>query len=235
MCCEAACDGQCEVCGDAGACVPVTGEPRAGRAACNGDPNGCGGTCDGQTRDHCTYPSSAQLCGSSCADGQQLPSVCDAEGACVESSAIPCGNYNCGDGVLNDVQALATAPRASAALTRAAFPRARRAPRICSHPSPRRRSQRRAHRTCATLRAARARPSARTSTIRVRQRLQCQQELRAGFEQQERRLRRLRLQRPRPPGKWRRLAAASPHHARPQTPPLGSICAKRAPSLSRLT
>jgi hypothetical protein len=97
VCCEAACDGQCEVCSDAGACEPVLGDPRAGRPACSGDPDVCGGTCDGQTRDHCTYPSSAQLCGSSCADGQQLPSVCDAEGACVESSAIPCGNYACGE------------------------------------------------------------------------------------------------------------------------------------------
>lgn len=97
VCCEAACDGQCEVCSDAGACVPVTGEPQAGRAACNGDPDVCGGTCDGKTRDHCSYPSSAQSCGSACADGQQLPSVCDAEGACVESTAIPCGNYSCGE------------------------------------------------------------------------------------------------------------------------------------------
>ena len=97
VCCEAACDGQCELCNSKGACEPVTGEPQGGRDACNGDPEVCGGTCDGQTRDACTYPSSAQSCGSSCTDGQQLPSVCDSNGACVESTPIPCGNYACGE------------------------------------------------------------------------------------------------------------------------------------------
>ncbi|MES1188693.1 MAG: MYXO-CTERM sorting domain-containing protein, partial [Myxococcales bacterium] len=97
VCCEAACDGQCEVCNAAGACQAVKGEPRAGRAACNGDPAVCGGACDGKARDHCAYPSSAQSCGNACADGQELPSVCNAAGACVESSPIPCGNYACGD------------------------------------------------------------------------------------------------------------------------------------------
>lgn len=97
VCCEAACDGQCERCDDAGTCAPVTGEPQGGREACNGDPAVCGGTCDGQTRDACSYPSSAQACGSACAEGQQLPRVCDANGGCVESTPIPCGNYACGE------------------------------------------------------------------------------------------------------------------------------------------
>lgn len=97
VCCEAACDGQCELCNSKGACEPVKGEPQGGRDACNGDPNVCGGTCDGQTRDACTYPSSAQSCGSSCTDGQQLPSVCNSNGACVDSTPIPCGNYACGE------------------------------------------------------------------------------------------------------------------------------------------
>jgi MYXO-CTERM domain-containing protein len=97
VCCNAACDGQCEVCSDAGLCSPVTGDPQAGRAACSGDPKVCGGSCDGQTRDACTYPSSAQSCGNSCSEGQQLPSVCDSAGACVESTPISCGNYACGE------------------------------------------------------------------------------------------------------------------------------------------
>jgi MYXO-CTERM domain-containing protein len=97
VCCNAACDGQCEVCSDAGLCSPVTGMPQAGRAACSGDPDVCGGTCDGQTREACTYPSSAQSCGNSCTEGQQLPSVCDSAGACVESTPVPCGNYACGE------------------------------------------------------------------------------------------------------------------------------------------
>lgn len=97
VCCEAACDGQCEACSDAGTCQAVKGEPRAGRTACNGDPDVCGGTCDGKARDHCSYPSSAQSCGNSCVEGQQLPRVCDADGACVDSSPIPCGNYACGE------------------------------------------------------------------------------------------------------------------------------------------
>jgi hypothetical protein len=94
VCCDAACDGQCEACGNDGHCAPVSGAPVGGRPACAGDAP-CG-VCDGVSA-ACVYPGGETACGaSSCANGVQTTSACNGAGACVSSQA-DCGLYLCGD------------------------------------------------------------------------------------------------------------------------------------------
>ncbi|MFL5353509.1 OmpA family protein [Archangium sp.] len=101
VCCNTACDGQCEACGEAGnvgTCVAVTGSPRSGRAACGSDGTECGGVCDGTVRDTCAYPSESVQCGTpSCSAGTAVTGgTCNGAGACT-SETVSCGNYACGE------------------------------------------------------------------------------------------------------------------------------------------
>ncbi len=84
VCCNAACDGQCEACdvaGSEGTCAAVTGAPRGGRAACTGTDSACGGTCDGTNRSTCTYPT-VECRPAGCTDGVAHPAATCSEGVC---------------------------------------------------------------------------------------------------------------------------------------------------------
>src|SRR5207244_6720645 len=101
VCCNKACDGQCEACdepGSVGACVAVAGEPRAPRAACGGDGTACAGSCDGTNRAACGYPGSGTQCrGASCSAGvATLPASCDGSGRCPAAAKEACNAYICG-------------------------------------------------------------------------------------------------------------------------------------------
>ncbi len=99
VCCNTACNGQCESCGVAGSvgtCVAVSGAPVGGRPACGSDGSSCGGTCDGSTRSACVYPTS-QCRGASCAAGVQTAAAsCDGAGSCPAPVTASCGSYACG-------------------------------------------------------------------------------------------------------------------------------------------
>ena len=106
FCCDTACDGQCETCngaglgGKPGQCMPMTGPPVTDtltqRVACNGE-GLCGGSCNGVTRDACTYPQ-GNTCSTGCKDGKFQSKTCDGFGKC-EAIAFEqtCAPYMCDD------------------------------------------------------------------------------------------------------------------------------------------
>ncbi|MEZ4395006.1 MAG: nidogen-like domain-containing protein [Polyangiales bacterium] len=101
VCCDTACNGQCEACnvtGSVGTCTAVTGAPVGARTACAGAGSTCGGTCDGTNRTACAYPGTMTACReASCAMGTAtLGATCDGAGACPEESTAPCAPYACG-------------------------------------------------------------------------------------------------------------------------------------------
>jgi uncharacterized repeat protein (TIGR01451 family)/uncharacterized protein (TIGR03382 family) len=101
VCCDTACDGQCEACnaaGGVGTCNAVTGAPRGDRPACAADGTECGGVCDGTQRDTCAYPGEAVQCGTpSCSAGVATTAgTCNGAGACA-SETLSCGAYACGE------------------------------------------------------------------------------------------------------------------------------------------
>jgi hypothetical protein len=105
VCCDVACDGQCEACDVAqseGTCSPVSGTPHGSRPACSGtDP--CLGECNGAARAICVYPDETTTCGdttSSCADGSETVNRCNGIGACVPTPT-PCAPFACGDTACN--------------------------------------------------------------------------------------------------------------------------------------
>jgi len=98
-CCERACDGQCEACdasGSEGRCVPVSGEPHGGRAACGGQ-GSCAGACGGEDTQACVFPGASTECGAAtCADGiASMGAVCNGEGSCDAQPSTACGAYPC--------------------------------------------------------------------------------------------------------------------------------------------
>lgn len=101
VCCNNACTSQCAACdveGSKGTCTPILGDPRGGRAACDGKGTPCAGKCDGVYVLTCAYPGPAESCGAACSEGRAVPSACDGKGACKASTPIPCGSYACSDG-----------------------------------------------------------------------------------------------------------------------------------------
>ncbi len=99
VCCDSACDGQCEACnqsGRAGRCVPVVGDPVGDRQRCS-DGDVCGGTCNGGDRTACAMPSSGTSCGvASClGDHSVPPGSCDGNGSCTPSARVSCIPYTC--------------------------------------------------------------------------------------------------------------------------------------------
>jgi MYXO-CTERM domain-containing protein len=96
-CCDGACDGQCQSCGEVGsegACRAVDGDARGERPRCQAADSSCAGICDGKSPD-CVYPAPRTACASQCEAGVVLPSLCDGQGRCVESSPRACAGYAC--------------------------------------------------------------------------------------------------------------------------------------------
>ncbi|MBI2389435.1 MAG: hypothetical protein HYV09_07545 [Deltaproteobacteria bacterium] len=95
VCCDQACNGQCQACnekGSEGSCIAVVGAPRGGRTACKGDGSACNGACDGVNGGACVFPSTSTTCGDGCKDAKLA--VCDGVGACLAPVACP-GNLAC--------------------------------------------------------------------------------------------------------------------------------------------
>lgn len=108
VCCDTACDGQCEACselGKVGTCSPFSGDPTAkGKTACGAGEGPCGSTCNGADPKKCVYPGKETKCSAS-------GTACDGTGKCVltgaqcspdgsESTAedgtkTACGAYRC--------------------------------------------------------------------------------------------------------------------------------------------
>ncbi len=104
VCCNAACDGQCEACDVAaskGTCTAVVGTPHKARTNCS---DGAGSTCqakhcDGVERKSCAaFADATTLCAAAtCADGAAKPeSRCDGKGSCPAATATSCAPYACG-------------------------------------------------------------------------------------------------------------------------------------------
>ena len=106
VCCNAACAGQCEACaepGSEGTCVPVTGEPRGTKAACDAalspDAPCSARRCDGIVRDSCVgYALPTEVCSKpGCVGGQQtFEAKCDGKGSCDAIQTKQCAPYVCG-------------------------------------------------------------------------------------------------------------------------------------------
>lgn len=100
VCCESACDGQCQACAESGRegkCAAVEGAPRPGRTACDGA-GACRGACDGVNGLACAFPGETTTCGSgACTAGTSTsPKVCDGRGTCRPGAETSCGAYACG-------------------------------------------------------------------------------------------------------------------------------------------
>ncbi len=100
VCCNSACDGQCEACdvtGHVGTCSPVTGAPHAARTACDSDGTSCGGQCNGTLATACTYPDSSTQCrADSCTAGVATnEAFCAGTGACPTVGQTSCAAYAC--------------------------------------------------------------------------------------------------------------------------------------------
>jgi len=101
VCCNTACNGQCEACdvmGSLGTCSAVTGAPHGSRTACMGTGT-CAATCDGMAREACTFPGASRECRpASCSNGTATAAAaCDGMGACPAEMTTACGPYTCGD------------------------------------------------------------------------------------------------------------------------------------------
>ncbi|MGK3986771.1 hypothetical protein WME99_27235 [Sorangium sp. So ce136] len=101
VCCNEACDGQCEACDGAarGTCSPVTGEPRGGRPRCPAGEDPCDQPqCDGSDPDTCAaYPASGTMCGTACDGARFSVMECDGEHRCAAAFEAPCGGFVCED------------------------------------------------------------------------------------------------------------------------------------------
>ena len=95
VCCNSACADECQACDvedHLGTCTAVTGAPHGSREACAGS-GGCIGTCNGSLTTTCTW--STASCGSKCASGSEVDSLCNGAGACVAEPARSCNDYAC--------------------------------------------------------------------------------------------------------------------------------------------
>lgn len=101
VCCESACEGQCQSCSEAdslGSCVNVTGAPRGQRPVCAGDAL-CSGTsftprpeCDGEG--NCAAPA-AQACGGYACSDQGCLTACQSDGDCDTDNSFHCVMNEC--------------------------------------------------------------------------------------------------------------------------------------------
>ncbi len=95
LCCESACDGQCQACSlvSGGTCTTLlSGQPVGKRTPCTNAGAVCGGSCTGSAG--CTYPDSTTPCGatSGCIDSTtwQAGTACDGYGACSPPINVTC-------------------------------------------------------------------------------------------------------------------------------------------------
>ena len=108
VCCNAACDQQCEACdvdGAKGTCSAVVGDPHGDRDACAGDGSACDGACNGVMRSGCDYPDAATNCrlGSCSAGVAIVAAFCSGSGACPALETQSCAPFQCGgDACLGD-------------------------------------------------------------------------------------------------------------------------------------
>ena len=99
VCCDTACDGQCESCKEAGSvgkCKAIKGSPLSPRAVCGGTGT-CKGQCDGTNGKTCTFPDSTAICtAATCTTGKvTTASVCNSVGACSTPTSSTCPNSQC--------------------------------------------------------------------------------------------------------------------------------------------
>lgn len=111
VCCDTACNGQCEACdvpGKKGTCSAVTGAPRGTRTACpsGGASAPCAtATCDGIVRTACKdFAKATTSCRTaSCKDGVATsPASCDGAGGCPAIVTKACAPYACGGDACKD-------------------------------------------------------------------------------------------------------------------------------------
>jgi len=98
VCCESACSGQCEACGEPGRlgeCSFVSGLSRGGRPACPGT-GPCASSCDGGS-DTCAFPDASLECGpESCAAGaEREAATCNGAGSCERATPTACASLAC--------------------------------------------------------------------------------------------------------------------------------------------
>jgi hypothetical protein len=100
VCCEAACDGQCEACNKDGKCVPVTGAPRGVRPL-GVDPGGdvCKAqTCNGSEVAACNLPKGNECAAAACSGSTfTAAGTCDGAGACSKPAPKECKPFGCSD------------------------------------------------------------------------------------------------------------------------------------------
>jgi hypothetical protein len=104
VCCDSACDGQCEACnsaGTAGRCAPARGEPIAPRAGC-GEASSTAvcakPVCDGTERKACVgFPTAATACGAAecVSNAVSFVGACNGQGVCNAAPSQSCGRYVC--------------------------------------------------------------------------------------------------------------------------------------------
>ncbi|HTN91300.1 MAG TPA: hypothetical protein VL242_46845 [Sorangium sp.] len=101
VCCNEACDGQCEACDGAarGTCSPVTGEPHGGRPRCPTGEDPCDQPqCDGREPDTCAaYPATGTRCGAACDGARFSVMECDGEHRCAAALEVSCDGFVCED------------------------------------------------------------------------------------------------------------------------------------------
>lgn len=102
VCCDSACDGNCEACdvtGSVGTCTAVSGAPHGGRPACDsGGSDVCRAqSCDGKERKTCSYAPTSVACGAAtCVAGTATATaMCDGLGACSTPVTQSCHPYVC--------------------------------------------------------------------------------------------------------------------------------------------
>ncbi len=105
VCCDKACDGQCEACDGAnkpGVCAPISGAPHGARVPCTTDGSACAGACDGQEPLGCSYPSGTVCSPGSCTPGQDgneavatVEASCNGSGRCPAVREQACGGDGC--------------------------------------------------------------------------------------------------------------------------------------------
>lgn len=105
VCCNRACDGQCEACDGAkkpGVCAPVSGAPHGSRVQCTSDGSACGGACDGTNAEGCSYPAGTACGAGSCTPGEDgveavatVEAQCNGSGRCPAPRQQACGGAGC--------------------------------------------------------------------------------------------------------------------------------------------